>query len=69
MQGDASSLEDERRARLAELAAKEKKQLEEDDRLRSEKGRFVGKLKRQAETVDLGQRLQGSKGGLQKSED
>jgi len=70
MQSNASSLEEERRTRLAELAANERKQLEEDDRLRSEKGGFVRKLHRQAEsTVDLGQRLQGSRGVLQKMDD
>ena len=59
MQANAGSLEDERRDRLAELAAKEKKQLEDEDKLRSDKGRFVGKLHRQADQVDLGGRLNG----------
>lgn len=69
MQDNASSLEDERRARLAELAEQERKQREEDDRVRSDKGRFVGGLHRQADaSVGLGQRLAG-KSGLQRDED
>jgi len=69
MQGNASALEDERRSRLADLSERERKQMEADDKIRSEKGRFVGKLRNQAEnTVGLGQRLQG-RSGLQRMDD
>lgn len=68
MQGNANTLEDDRRNRLAEIAAKERKQLEEDEKKRSEKGRFVGGLHRQAGETDLSQRLAG-RGGLQRLED
>ena len=68
MQANASSLEGDRKTRLADLAEKERKQREADDRMRSDKGRFVGKINKQAETVDLGARLQG-RAGLQKMDD
>ena len=68
MQQNASSLEDERRQRLADLAEKERRQQEEDDKVRSDKGRFVGKLHKQADAGDLGSRLSG-RIGLQKLDD
>jgi len=68
MQENAGSLEDERRQRLADLAEKERRQQEEDDKVRSEKGRFVGKLHKQADAGDLGSRLSG-RIGLQKLDD
>lgn len=68
MQDNASSLEDERRRRLADLAEKERRQQEEDDKVRSDKGRFVGKLHKQADAGDLGSRLTG-RIGLQKIDD
>jgi len=68
MQENATSLEGDRKSRLAELEEKERKQREEEDRVRSDRGRFVGKINKQAETVDLGARLQG-RAGLQKMDD
>lgn len=59
---DASALESERKSRLADIAAQEAKQLEEDDKKRSERGRFVSGVRSQAEGVDLGRRLGGRRG-------
>ncbi|EMC98027.1 hypothetical protein BAUCODRAFT_411057 [Baudoinia panamericana UAMH 10762] len=63
MQSNASELEAERSSRLAAVANREARQREEDDTKRSEKGRFVGSVRRDAEAVDLGRRLQGRRGG------
>ena len=63
MQANASELESDRKTRLAELDAKEAEKREEDDKKRSEKGRFVSSVRRDAENVDLGRRLQGRRGG------
>nr|OQO32374.1 hypothetical protein B0A51_00433 [Rachicladosporium sp. CCFEE 5018] len=59
MSSNASDLETERKARLAELQAKEAKQREEDDRKRSEKARFIDGVRREAEGVDAGRRFKG----------
>ncbi|OQN96522.1 hypothetical protein B0A48_17095 [Cryoendolithus antarcticus] len=59
MSSNASDLETERKARLAELEAKEAKQREEDDRKRSEKARFIDGVRREAEGVDAGRRFKG----------
>ena len=65
MQESATELEADRRSRLTELEVKEARQREEDDKKRSEKGRFVNGLRREAENVDLGRRLQnGSRGKM-----
>ena len=53
---------------MAELVEKERKQRDEEDKIRSDRGRFVGRINKQAETVDLGARLQG-RAGLQKMDD
>ncbi|KAK4997394.1 RNA-splicing factor [Elasticomyces elasticus] len=67
MQADASSLEANRRKRLAELAEKEEKQRAEDDRRRSDKARFASHLRRQGgDEADLGARLRGERSGLLK---
>lgn len=57
MQSSAAELEEDRKARLAALEEREAKQREEDDRKRSEKGKFIGSVQRDAEGVDLGRRL------------
>ncbi|WPH01716.1 Hypothetical protein R9X50_00456800 [Acrodontium crateriforme] len=59
MQSNASELESDRQQRLAEIAAQEAKQKEEDDAKRSDQAKFVGSVRRTAEGVDLGRRLQG----------
>lgn len=58
MQSNASDLEADRKSRLAEIAAMEAKHKEEDDRKRSDRDGFIGSVRRDAEGVDLGRRLQ-----------
>ncbi|PSK46113.1 hypothetical protein B9Z65_5081 [Elsinoe australis] len=66
---NAAGVEEDRRKRLAEIAEKEKMQAEEDAKIRSDKGKFLGQVKRQAdETGDLRSRLQG-RGGLVRDAD
>ena len=65
MQSNASDLESDRKARLEEIAAKEAKQREEDDRKRSEKARFVSGVRQAAEGVDVARRLQDRRGRLE----
>jgi hypothetical protein len=60
MQSNASELESDRKFRLAEIAAKEAKQREEDDKKRSDSGRFVDGVRRAAESVGLERRLGGA---------
>ncbi|KAK4495408.1 hypothetical protein PRZ48_013739 [Zasmidium cellare] len=57
MQSNASDLEADRKARLTALDEREQKQREEDDRKRSDKGRFIGDVRKDAEGVGLGRRL------------
>jgi hypothetical protein len=57
MQSNASELESERKTRLTELEETEARQREEDDRKRSERGKFINTVRRDAEHVDLGRRL------------
>ncbi|KAK8185379.1 Pre-mRNA splicing factor-domain-containing protein [Phyllosticta capitalensis] len=67
MQSSASQLEDDRKNRLAAIEAQEQREREEDDKRRSERGRFVSGLHRQAgEQIGLGERLKRSRGGLEK---
>lgn len=61
MMSDASALESERKARLADIAAQEARQLQEDDKKRSDRGQFVSRVRAQAEGVDLGRRLGGGR--------
>lgn len=63
MQSNASELEGDRKTRLAELDARDAKQREEDDRKRSDKAHFIGGIRKEAEGVDSGRRLQGARGG------
>lgn len=64
MQSNADTLESDRKTRLAELEAREAKQREEDDRKRSDQARFIGSVRREAESVDIGRRLKGGPGGM-----
>ncbi|KAF2206945.1 hypothetical protein CERZMDRAFT_102909 [Cercospora zeae-maydis SCOH1-5] len=59
MQSNATELESERKTRLTELEEKEARQREEDDRKRSERGKFISNVRRDAENVDMGRRLGG----------
>ena len=63
MQSNATELEGDRKSRLAKLAEREAKQREEDDRKRSDRGQFVSGMRRDAEGVDVGRRLQDRRGG------
>ena len=65
MQSNASELESDRKTRLTELEIQEAKQREEDDKKRSDRGRFIGGVRREAEEVDLGRRLHGRRGGME----
>ncbi|GIZ38181.1 hypothetical protein CKM354_000160400 [Cercospora kikuchii] len=67
MQSNATELESERKTRLTELEQKEARQREEDDRKRSERGKFISNVRRDAENVDLGRRLGG--GGRSNGDD
>jgi len=64
MQSNASDLEANRRKRIDEVTAMEERQRDEDERNRTEKGRFVGQLHRQLQEDSLDQRIQRSRGGL-----
>ncbi|EME38715.1 hypothetical protein DOTSEDRAFT_75459 [Dothistroma septosporum NZE10] len=61
MQSNASDLEADRRARLTALEEQEAQQREEDDRKRSERGKFIGSVRKAAEDVGLGRRLGGDR--------
>lgn len=65
MQSNASELESDRKARLAEIEALEAKQREEEDKKRSETGRFMSGVRKNAEGVDMGRRLQGRGGRME----
>lgn len=64
MQANASEMEDARRQRIAEVTAMEEKQHEEDEKHRSEKGRFVSGLHKQLQEDSLDERIKRSRGGL-----
>lgn len=64
MQSNATDLESNRKTRLADIETKEAKQLEEDDKKRSDKGRFIGGVRSQAEGVDASRRFQNRRGGM-----
>ena len=57
MQSNATDLEIERKSRLAEIAEQEARQREEDDKKRSERGKFISGVRKEAEGVDAGRRL------------
>jgi hypothetical protein len=57
MQSNASELESDRKTRLADIEVQEARQREEDDKKRSDKGKFISGVRREAEGVDAGRRL------------
>ncbi|KXT10542.1 hypothetical protein AC579_8336 [Pseudocercospora musae] len=57
MMSNATEMESERKTRLTELEGKEAKQREKEDRKRSETGKFISSVRRDAEGVDMGRRL------------
>lgn len=67
MQSSATELEEARNRRLAELEARDKAERENEDKKRQVKGdRFTAGLRKQAEHVGLGDRIQRSRGGLER---
>ncbi|KAK0932616.1 RNA-splicing factor [Friedmanniomyces endolithicus] len=63
MQSNASELESDRKVRLTETAAQETRQREEEDKKRSDQGRFVSGVRKQAEGVGLERRVGGGRAG------
>jgi len=57
MRSNAAEVETERQQRIAETNAREQRQKMEEDKARSEKGRFVSGLHRQSENMGLGDAL------------
>ncbi|KAF2091288.1 putative Pre-mRNA-splicing factor CWC25 [Saccharata proteae CBS 121410] len=69
MQSSADQLEEDRKKRLAAIEAREEAERIADDKRRSDKGRFVSGLHRQAQdTIGLGERLQRNRAGLERLE-
>lgn len=64
MQSNAQEMESTRRQRVADVTAVEERQREEEDRHRSDRGRFVGQLHRQLQEDNLDDRLRRNRGGL-----
>nr|POE89980.1 40s ribosomal protein s4 [Quercus suber] len=64
MRSNASELELDRQMRLAEIVDKETKQKEDDDKKRSDQGRFVSSVREAAQGVDLSRHLQELTNGL-----
>ena len=65
MQSNASNLEADRKSRLTDLAAIEAKHKEEDDRKRSDRAGFIGSMRKDAEDLDMGRRLQNRGSGME----
>ena len=61
-------MESTRQQRISNIDAIEEKQRQEDDRHRSDRGRFVGQLHRKLQEDNLDDRLRRSKGGLARIE-
>ncbi|CAK3776138.1 Hypothetical predicted protein [Lecanosticta acicola] len=57
MESNAKDLEADRKSRLAALDERDAKQREEDDKKRSDRGKFINGVRRDAEEVGLGRRL------------
>lgn len=64
MQSSAQDMEHTRRQRIADVSALEERQREEEDRQRSDRGRFVGQLHQQVQGGTLDDRLRRGKSGL-----
>ncbi|GAB7359807.1 hypothetical protein MBLNU230_g6976t1 [Neophaeotheca triangularis] len=63
MQSAASDLESERKSRLANIDEAEARKREADDAKRTDRGKFVGDVRKKAEGVDMGRRFAGRSGG------
>lgn len=68
MMDNATTLESDRKANLDRIALMEQEKLDQDAALRSDKARFVGQVRRQAEDVSLQTRL-GGRTGLEQMKD
>ena len=64
MQSNASELETDRQTRLADIAEKEARQRAEEDKKRSDRGKFIGSVRREAEGVGMERRLHDRRGGM-----
>ncbi|CAI7608121.1 unnamed protein product [Penicillium palitans] len=69
MQNNATEIESERRQRIEEISAKEEEQREADDRLRSDRGRFMSDVNKRVQEDTLDERIRRSRGGLAKMEE
>lgn len=63
MQANAAELEQERRARVEKANVEAEEEKKRDAQTRSEKGKFMSGMHRQAEGLDLGETLR-RRGGL-----
>ncbi|BDD58173.1 RNA-splicing factor [Monascus purpureus] len=66
MQSNAEEMEDTRRQRVKDITAIEEQQRLEEDKHRSDRGRFVSQLHRRAQEDSLDERIRRSRGGLAK---
>lgn len=64
MQSNADDLESDRKARLAALSERESKQREEDDKKRSDRGKFISGVRRDAEGLGMDRRLGNKSRGM-----
>lgn len=69
MQSNAEEMEDTRRQRVKDITAMEEQQRSEEDKQRSDRGRFVSQLHRRAQEDSLDERIRRSKGGLAKMDE
>ncbi|KAG0157056.1 hypothetical protein PDIDSM_4240 [Penicillium digitatum] len=69
MQNNATEIESERRQRIEEISAKEEEQREADDRLRSDRGRFMSDVNKRVQQDTLDERIRRSRGGLAKMDE
>lgn len=57
MQSDATQLEQDRKMRLEASTAREAEEREHDEKVRTDQGRFMSGVRRQADGIDLGENL------------
>ncbi|KAF9885689.1 RNA-splicing factor [Aspergillus nanangensis] len=69
MMSNANDMEDTRRQHIADVTQMEEKQLVEDEKNRSERGRFVSGLHKQLQEDSLDDRIRRNRGGLSRMED
>lgn len=69
MQSNAQDMETTRRQRIADVTAVEEQRREQEDRQRTDRGRFVGQMHRQLQEDNLDDRLRRNRGGLARVDD